>query len=136
MLIVYLLLGLTMVQYQNCAPGGEVLDQQSINEKLPVDGIDSVNVGEISFPQNKVAFYIHENAVVSGVCDQSGALISWKLKNSQDEVIERGLAECSLGSFSVELSDRWESYCDDNLTIEAALGAQAQSNIQVEANCN
>jgi hypothetical protein len=133
MIISYLILGLALTQYQNCAPSTQTLDQEFAN---PVSGIDSVNVGQISFPQNKVSVFKNQIVDVYGVCDQSGALISWKLLNDQDQVIERGLAECDLGIFSVELSNQWQNHCNENLKVEAYLGSKAFSQTQIEANCN
>ena len=90
---------------------------------------------QISFPQNKVAAYVNQSVVADGLCDQSGALIGWKLINSEDEVIERGLAECDLGAFTIQLGNQWQNYCGETLIVQAALGAQASSNIEIEANC-
>ena len=128
----YMLLGLALIQYQNCAPTNESLEQEAGS---PVDVIDHISVGAISFPQTKVSAFMDQSVVVDGVCDQSGALISWKLFDSSGQLVERGLAECDLGSFSVQLSSQWQNYCDDTLQLEAALGVDASSTTQVEANC-
>ncbi len=134
----YILLGFTLVQYQNCAPSSETLDSSLQIEDAgatPVDSIDQVNVGAISFAQNKVSAFLDQNVVVMGVCGQSGSLISWTLVNANGEFIERGLAECDTGSFEVALSDSWQSYCDQDLSLKAALGAKATSETVVEAYC-
>jgi hypothetical protein len=135
----HIVLGLALVQYQNCAPSSETLETSlSAEPTAPslVSGIDQVYVGDISFPQRKIAAFMNENVVVTGVCAQSGSLISWSLRNSQDVVIDRGLAECDLGSFDVVLSDSWENYCDQDLELQAALGAKASSDTLIEAYCD
>jgi hypothetical protein len=133
LLIIYFFLGLLLVQYQNCAPNPESLEQ--IYSDTRVDGIDPVQVGEISFPQTKVAAFINENVTVLGVCGQEGSLISWTLKDDVGEPIERGLSECHLGSFEVALSDQWQGHCDKDLNLSAALGAKAASETTVETYC-
>lgn len=132
MIFIYILLGVVLTQYQNCAPSAQVLEQEV---GLPVTGIDRVNLGAISFPQQKVQAYQQDALSVSGVCDQSGALISWQLRDSLGQLIERGLAECELGVFTVELSDDWKGYCGDDLELQAFLGAKASSQTQVEPIC-
>lgn len=132
MISIYILLGVVLTQYQNCAPSAEVLNQDT---GLPVTGIDQVSVGEISFPQQKVLAFTNDQLIVSGVCDQAGALISWKLVDSSEGIIDRGLAECELGSFSVDLTDRWENYCGDELELRAFLGSKASSQTVIESNC-
>ncbi len=126
------------MQYQNCAPSSETLDpslQADSTISAEVDVIDQINVGDISFAQSKVSAFMNEKVVILGVCGQSGSLISWTLVDSNGEFIERGLAECDLGSFEVALSDSWEGHCNDNLNLRAALGAKASSETTVEAVC-
>lgn len=137
MYLIYLVLGLALIQYQNCAPSNQVLDQTEAesNADGSADVIDRVQVGGIAFAQNKVSVFSDEEVVVLGMCDQSGSMISWSLSNSSGEVIERGLSECDLGAFEVVLSGRWRSHCDQNLSLAAALGAKASSKTVVEAFC-
>ncbi len=126
------------MQYQNCAPSSETLDsslQVEQTDGAQVDVIDSINVGDLSFAQTKVSAFLDENVVVMGVCGQNGSLISWNLQAANGDVIERGLAECDLGSFEVALSDSWQGHCDQNLSLKAALGAKANSETTVEAFC-
>ena len=130
----YLLFGLILVQYQNCAPRGENFAEES--ELTQPNVIDNVSVGEISFPVTKVSAFMDQNVSVVGVCEQSGSLISWTLSDASGEHIERGLAECDLGSFEVALSDEWQNFCGETLNLKAALGAKSSSVMQVEANCN
>lgn len=138
MYTMYLLLGLALVQYQNCAGSNEAFDESSPAMSAgdsTVDGIDQVNVGDISFAQNKVQAYINDEVIVSGVCGQTGSLIGWTLKDPQGEVIERGLSECNLGSFHVALGSQWEGFCDQDLELKARLGAQASSEAIIESYC-
>lgn len=128
----YLIFGVGLLQYQSCAPSPENFDTSA---ESSVNGIDEVTVGDISFPQSKVSAFVNQPLSVPGLCQQSGALIGWKLINDNDEVVERGLAPCELGSFNVELSDRWESHCGSGLRIQAALGADAISEILVDSVC-
>lgn len=136
----YILLGGALVQYQNCAPNSQSLDSSSLSADVSgagssVDVIDQVVVGDIAFAQSKVSAELNQNVVVSGVCGQAGSLISWSLLDSSGEVIERGLAECDLGGFDVELSDQWQGYCNQDLTLKAALGAKAETVVTVQALC-
>lgn len=127
----YLIFGFVLVQYQNCAPSSEVLDAQaSIEEPGLADGIDQVSVGQISFVEKQiVASPVDGQVNVLGLCDHSGALISWQLKNDQGNAVERGLSECSLGTFEVALS---EDSCEQGeLMLQAALGAKAHSEVSV-----
>ncbi len=121
-----------MLQYQNCAPTPQAVD--SAGESY-ADVIDQVNVGEISFPQTKVAAFMDESVTVAGLCAQSGSFISWKLTDVKGDVIERGLAECELGSFQVTLGDQWQGYCDQDLNLKAALGAKSSSEAIIQAYC-
>lgn len=136
-----------MVQYQNCAPGNEVLaegeapidnsNQIEIGDAGgTVDVIDQVEVGGISFTQKKISAQNNEEVVVFGVCDQSGSLIGWKLKNANGDVLEKGLAECDLGAFEVALNEDMQNHCDENLDLSAALGADASSHTVVEVSCD
>lgn len=125
----YILLGLTLLTYQNCAPSADSLQQ------APVDVIDPISVGGISFPQNKVSAFTSESLIVNGLCEQTGALISWKLLDLEGQLIERGLSECDLGAFAVEVSSSWQSRCGESLMLEAALGAKSTSQTEVEVNC-
>ncbi|MEM7646590.1 MAG: hypothetical protein AAF203_06760 [Pseudomonadota bacterium] len=134
LLAAYLFMGLLLLQFQNCAQTAENFDQE-LETGSPVDVIDQVNVGDISFPQNKVSAYVDQQNVVIGVCDQSGALISWKLMDEEGELVERGLAECQQGAFEVALGDGLEGHCDENLELRAALGAKASSKTEVETYC-
>ena len=133
MIFTYLILGLALIQYQNCAPSSDVLDQEGESH---ADVIDQVQVGEISFAQNKISAFLDENVIVLGMCDQSGSMISWSLASSDGQFIERGLSECDLGAFEVALSNQWQDHCDDSLILSAALGAKSSSKTTVEANCN
>lgn len=128
------------MQYQNCAPSNEALDSSSDAQvdvrDAQVDGIDRVDVGDISFAQSKVdAFSDDPSVVVRGVCGQSGSIISWTLSDAHGGFIERGMSECDLGSFEVALSDQWKGHCDQDLILQAALGAKASSEATVSAYC-
>lgn len=132
-LIIYILSGVIFLQFQNCAQTSESFDNELDSI---VDGIDPISVGQISFPQEKVSTLIDQTNVVIGICEQSGALISWKLVTSNQEVIERGMAECHLGSFEINLTLQEQIYCDKELSLKAALGAKASSEIIIETLCN
>ncbi len=132
--IAFILLGFGLLQYQSCAPANENFDQDQ-ELSTPVSGIDVINVGQISFPQSKVSAFMNQQLNVIGLCEQSDSLIGWKLKTPDNQLIERGLAKCELGSFEVQLSDSWESLCGVPLKLEAALGTEAQSEIIVEGSC-
>ena len=134
MYLVYLLLGLVLVQYQNCAPSNENLDSPTIAASAP-GVIDQISVGEISFAQSKVPAFMDQNVIIFGVCDQTGSLISWTLSDQNGDFIERGLSECDRGSFEVNLSDQWKNFCNETLSLKAALGTKASSETLVEANC-
>lgn len=137
MIVTYMILGLVLINYQSCAPSNESMTQE-LSEDVDtsdVNGIDTVAVGGISFPQTKLAAFGNQNVTAIGVCQQSGALISWKLTNQNGQAIEKGLAECQTGSFEIQLSNQWQSHCDETLVIKAALGAKAQSSMELEANC-
>lgn len=135
-IVSYLLLGLVMIHYQSCAPSNEAMIQEFSADVHDVNGIDSVAVGGISFPQNKMAAFADQKLTAVGVCEQSGAMISWKLNGPDGQAIERGLAACETGSFEIELSNQWQSFCDETLVLQAALGAKASSSMELEANCN
>ena len=133
--IVYFLFGLILIQYQNCAQNSQDLES-SVSVDSSVDVIDQVEVGAVYFPQNKVTASEQDESVsVIGTCDQSGAIISWTLKNQDGSLIERGHSECDTGSFIVELSDEWKNFCDENLILKASLGAKASSVTEVEPQC-
>ena len=140
-LVPFLLLGLVLLQYQNCAQPGQNFDQDiEVQEVSSEDGVNSainpVEVGGVYFPQEKVVASGDEEQVsVVGACDQSGALISWTLKNRDGSLIERGLSECDQGSFVIDLSDEWQKHCDDSLYLKASLGAKASSETEVEPLC-
>lgn len=132
--IIYMLFGLILVQYQNCAPSEEAL-QGIDSDQQWVDGIDAVRVGDISFAQVKVAAYSDEDVQVAGVCGQEGSLIHWTLRDADDVLIERGHAPCELGAFAVDLGDQWKSFCEQELYLKAELGVKAVSETIVEAHC-
>lgn len=125
-----------MVQYQNCAPSGESFDQITGEMDGAVDSIDAVDPGPISFAQSKVFALADESLSVAGICGQSGAMISWSLKDQGGQAVQRGLAECELGSFNVEISADLNGFCDQDLQLSAALGAKAHSEAVIEASCN
>jgi hypothetical protein len=138
-IVLFILFGFIMMQYQNCAPPAQNFDDSSsVSEADDINtGIDSVDVGGVYFPQEKVTASDEGEAVqVIGACDQTGALISWTLKSQDGSLIERGLAECDTGSFNVELSDEWKKFCDESLYLKASLGAKASSETEVEPICN
>ena len=124
------------MQYQNCAPSNEIVDSNQTVTPGSVDVIDQVQTGGISFAQSKVDAFNDEQLTVMGVCEQSGSLISWRLHDSNGNVIEKGLAECDLGAFEVALTEDWSNHCDEQLQLSAALGADAASETLVEAICN
>ena len=139
-LIFYAVLGLAIMQYQNCAPANQSLDD-SIHQESPGtdglnDGIDQVRTGEISFQQSKVSAFAQDELTVYGVCEGSGALIGWKLLDIEENVIDRGLAKCDLGVFEVPLDDKWKSYCDEDLVLKAALGVASKSQTIIETLCD
>lgn len=134
----FILLGFVLLQYQNCAQSPQDLEADSVS--LPIDGvndgIDQVDVGGVYFPQTKVTASEEEESVqVIGACDQSGAIISWTLKNQDGSLIERGLSDCETGSFVIELSDEWKNFCDEKLFLKASLGAKASSETEVDPKC-
>ena len=133
MLFFYILTGIMLVHFQNCAQ--EMNQDSPVEVGSPVDVIDPINVGDISFPQSKVEAFSNQENVVLGICEQNGALISWKLQSQDETLIERGLAECQLGAFEIELGDQWQDYCDQDLQLTANLGAKASSEALVEAIC-
>lgn len=139
-LIFYAVLGIAIMQYQNCAPNTQTLDD-SVHQESPIpdgmnDGIDQVRMGEISFQQSKVSAFAQDELSVYGVCEASGALIGWKLLDINDQVVDRGLAPCDQGVFEVALDDKWKSYCDEDLLLKASLGASAKSETIIETLCN
>ncbi|MCB0377722.1 MAG: hypothetical protein KDD33_04455 [Bdellovibrionales bacterium] len=136
-IILYVLLGLLMMQYQNCAsPSQEFMQDANVDVNDSATGIDEVNVGRVFFPQEKVTATQDSPVVVIGACDQSGAMIGWTLKSQDGELIERGLSECDQGAFEIELSDQWLNYCQESLILKAALGAKASSETLVDPQCN
>ena len=138
-LAIFVLLGFVMLQYQNCAESPQNFDQESIVDQQDGsnDVIDQVDVGSVYFPQSKVtASDAEERVVVVGACDQSGAILSWTLKNKEGSLIERGLSDCEKGSFVIELSDEWKNFCDENLVLKASLGVKASSETEVEPQCS
>lgn len=127
-----------VLQYQNCAPAPNA--DQDIENSLSqnqgdVGAINPVLMGEITFPQEKLSVPFEEKLRAHGLCEQSGALIRWRLLAPDGQAIEEGLAECEKGSFVVDASEGWKSFCDETFTLKAMLGAKASSEIQVETLC-
>ena len=146
MFLLAIVLTFALLQYQNCSPApNELLEDQSAiklqsdNEIEETDHkitVDPILVGEISFNQPQVSATPNQPLVVEGSCEQNGSLISWKFYDAQDELIERGLASCEDESFDVDLTDLWQDDCgEENLTLEAALGAKSSAEIEVRAPC-
>lgn len=136
---IFILLGFVMLQYQNCAESPQDFDDgSSVSTSDGVnDVIDHVDVGSVYFPQSKVTASDAEEFVqVIGTCDQSGAILSWTLKNKDGSLVERGLSDCDKGSFVIELGDEWKNHCDENLVLKAYLGAKSSSETEVETQCN
>ena len=135
-IVLFLLLGLTVVQYQNCAEP-QNFDQEEIAGE--VDKIDTVDVGQIYFPppQTKVAAAGAQDSLhVVGGCAQSGSIISWTLRTQEGQLIDRGRSSCDRGSFEVELSSEWGQFCNENLVLKAALGAQSETSTTIIPECD
>jgi hypothetical protein len=139
LIVLYVLLGFIMVQYQNCAPGQNFDQNFELADGLShgVDAINPIRIGEISFVQEKLSLADREETVEArGLCEQSGSIISWQLVDDQGAAIDRGLSECDQGIFVVSLGEGWKSFCDETFVLEAKLGAKASSRMLVEALCN
>ena len=133
---VYILFGFIMLHYQNCAPPAQDFTSEDNFASDQVSVIDEIQAGQVFFPQTKVSAHNASGPVaVIGTCDQAGALIGWRLQSSSGDIIERGLAECETGSFVVELSNEWQNFCNETLTLTAALGAKATSTTEVIPEC-
>lgn len=133
---IFLILGLMMVQYQNCAPAQNFNQEEVAGE---VDKIDTVDVGQIYFPppQTKVAAASASEALhVVGGCEQTGSIISWSLRTQEGQLIDRGNASCDRGTFEVELSSEWGNFCDENLVLKASLGAKASTTTTIIPECD
>ena len=145
-LLLAIILTFALLQYQNCSPApNDLLENQSVfnlqsDAEIEEPGhkikVDPILVGEISFQQPQVSAIANQPLVVEGSCEQNGSLISWKFYDAEDELIERGLASCEEESFEVDLTDLWQDHCgEENLTLEAALGAKSSAEIEVIAPC-
>lgn len=122
-----------MIQYQNCAPAQNFDPDFEVASNVGV--IDNIDVGAISFPQEKLSINFEDQVEALGICEQTDAIISWNLTDRGGSVIERGFAECDKGVFVVSLGDEWKKSCDDILILKAALGAKASSEIRLETIC-
>jgi len=122
-----------MVQYQNCAPAQNFDTDLEVASDVGV--IDQVSVGAISFPQEKLSINFEDQVEALGICEQTGAIISWRLTDGDGSAIELGFSECDKGVFVVSLGEEWKQFCDETLTLKAALGAKASSEIKLETIC-
>jgi len=143
LILFYVVLGILILQYQNCAPNAAELAgeySEDYSEEYPeADSersvINQVQVGEIFFPQK--AYKVDaSNSVskISGICEQEGSMISWTLRTEEGQLMERGLVQCDRGSFQVELSEEAMHQCED-LNLKAALGAKASSEMIIVGDC-
>ncbi len=137
LLMFYALLGFAMMQYQNCAPTTQNFDDpiETVGTE-PVDVIDPIATGDISFQQSKVSAFANDELTVHGLCQDAGAYIGWKLLDLDGNVVERGLAECDLGAFEIQFTGKWKSFCDEDLILQAALGAKSKSQTIIETLCD
>lgn len=134
--ILYFFFGFVVLQYQNCAPAPNV--DGNIEGALAQDQVGVINpvvTGEIAFPQQKLSIPFEERLRAYGLCEQSGAKISWRLFAPNGEPVEQGLSECDQGTFVVDASETWKEFCDETFTLKAMLGAKASSEVQVETLC-
>ena len=159
-LVLILGLGFTIFQYQNCssvpnellnsrAHAGEPSIKPGLNQKSSqgqdqpgtVRAIDPISVGDILFPSNEVSLSDTEGGeeLLSkiGLCGQNGSFVGWQIYAGADgdELIDNGLAPCDLGSFEINSTQDWSSYCGQNLKISASLGAKASAEVSVSFPC-
>ena len=130
-IFIYLGIGFILLNFQNCAQTSEEFNEGASF----VSSIDPVDVGALSFPKEKLLAYSDQSNHFNGLCEQSGALIRWSLETPSGDLIEGGLAECDQGVFSVSLGDQWLHHCDQDLFLQAQLGAKASSKTLVETVC-
>ena len=151
-LVLLFVLGFVLLQYQNCSSvPGHLLDS---NVAFAGDGsmkradmnddgsqrvgvINPISVGAISFPQAEVS--VEDQSlplVLLGVCEQNGSLIGWNLYKGET-LMERGLAQCDLGSFEITVDQQWQDHCgEETLRLSAALGAKASAKLEISVPCS
>ncbi len=132
-----------LVGYQNCAPasnaprgGAAMVGHQQLAS--PVDVIDRINEGKLSFMQKSVAVRPEvESLVLNGVCDpeQSGATLRWELRDSNNEDLGEGFVSCEQGGFMVALAPVQEFECGASYSLVAQLGVMESEAVEIRRSC-
>lgn len=107
---------------------------------MHVDVIDDVNeTSGVSFVQEKVEVSEADaNLALEGVCDQEqeGALLGWRIRDVNAQVLGNGFTVCEAGKFKVEVASLNSLECDRPYLVTARLGEGAQGNVEIERRCS
>ncbi len=128
--------------FQNCGSNSQNLDGAAKAVTTGDDGemdiIDPNITGSIRFAQSKVEVGAADTELrAAGVCssEQNGALLNWKVLDSTEQVVASGKALCDGGLFEVVIAGAEELICGSELSLEAALGSKARSQLLINKKC-
>lgn len=145
------MLGLLLLfSHQNCAPsnmsatGTAGGSSAGIDPSRPVTIIDdSKSTAAVSFPYAEVEIQSKtSDASLNGICstEQEGAVLGWKMNQVQDDgslgaEVAQGYAECSGGSFKVDLASVQGLVCDRKYAVTARLGFAKPGQTVIHRRC-
>lgn len=132
---------LMLFQYQNCAPSMQAAEMAKLSseDNSIVTTIDDTNgATAVSFPHEKVQLATNDQpTVLEGSCDvrQDGAILGWKVRDGEDNELERGYSVCEQGKFEVEMAPSTALECDKSYHVTARLGAGTSGHVELERHC-
>lgn len=126
------LLGLCLVQFQNCAPAAS--NSATTSNTGDVNLVDDLNKAEIQFGDNSVEVQDSvDEVVVSGLCNRNrnGSKLRWAIWDGADQnhPLIQGESECHNGQFAFKLNGLEDFVCGipNMLVLEGEWGAAIQT---------
>ncbi len=134
-------LGFMMLfQYQNCAPSSGARNLNSHNDNGIVTAIDDVNASTgLVFVSSKVQVASSDQpTVINGACSlsQSGAVLGWKVHDSNGNMMESGYSVCDQEKFQVQMAPANELECDQPYDVSAQLAAGQTGHVELSRDCS
>lgn len=133
---------LMLFQYQNCAPSMQAAEMAKLSsgsdDSLVTTIDDARSPTAVSFPNEKIQLTSNDQpTVLEGSCDvsQDGAILGWRVRDGEDNELERGYSVCEQGKFEVEMAPATSLECDKSYHVTARLGAGTSGHVELERHC-
>lgn len=139
-LIIFTVLCGVLFNYQNCGSKNATSSAEPIQlvDDGEMDIIDPMSTGGIQFVQSKAEVTTADTELAaSGICsaEQNGSLLSWKVFNSNLEIVAQGKSLCDKGTFEIVFEGVESLACDTELSLQAFFGAKAKTQLLISKNC-